>query len=207
MSRLRTIVANQERVGLQHLAAASRALDDFVDELPNLERWGRHLAGALVGGHRLLVAGNGGSAAQAQHLTSELVGRYDRERMPLSAIALHAESSTLTALLNDYSAEEVFARQVRAHGRHGDVFLAISTSGRSPNVVTAAQTAHELGMWTLALTAGRLTPLERACDETVRVNSSATATVQEVHQVAIHIFCEALETEVAALQALERQLA
>lgn len=202
MSALRSVVVQHERIGHNHLAAVSRALDAFVTELPRLERWGRRLAGTLLGGGRLLVAGNGGSAAQAQHLTSELVGRYRDERQPLSAIALHADTSALTALLNDYGAAEVFARQVRAHGRAHDVLLAMSTSGRSANVVAAVEAARELGLTTWALTSGCMSALEVCCDETVSVQSQATATVQEVHQVAIHIICEALDEEIAALKSV-----
>ncbi len=207
MNGLRSVVVQHERIGHEHLAAISRALDRFVPELPRLERWGRHLAGTLLGGGRLLVAGNGGSAAQAQHLTSELVGRYRDEREPLSAIALHADTSALTALLNDYGAAEVFARQVRAHGRPRDVLLAMSTSGRSANVLGAVEAARALGLSTWALTAGRMSALELCCDETVSVDASSTATVQEVHQVAIHILCEALDEEVASLKNVERDLA
>jgi D-sedoheptulose 7-phosphate isomerase len=202
MTQLRAVAVQHERIGHEHLAAVGRALDAFADQLPTLEHWGRHLAGVLLAGGRVLVAGNGGSAAQAQHLTSELVGRYRDERVPLSAIALHAESSTVTALLNDYGADEVFARQVRAHGRPHDVLLALSTSGRSRNVIAAVDAARAIGMTTWALTAGRLTALARACDDAVEVAAIATAIVQEVHQVAIHIVCEALDQEIAALQAL-----
>jgi D-sedoheptulose 7-phosphate isomerase len=201
-SRLRTVAIEHERVGHEHLAAVSRALDAFVDQLPRLEEWGRRLAATLLGGGRLLAVGNGGSAAQAQHLTSELVGRYRGERVPLSAISLHAETSTVTALLNDYGADEVFARQVRAHGRRHDILLAISTSGRSANVIAAVDAAHELGMTAWALTAGQLSSLECCCDESVTVQSLSTATIQEVHQIAIHILCEALDQEVAALESL-----
>src|SRR5215207_8800005 len=105
------------REAAEHLDAAGRALAHLHGDLDRIEAWGSRAASLLARGGRLLAAGNGGSAAHAQHLTSELVGRYREERMPLSAIALHAETSTVTAVLNDYGAEEVFARQVRAHGR------------------------------------------------------------------------------------------
>src|SRR4051812_37343798 len=203
MSRGQSVVAQHERVGHKHLAAALRAIDAFVTELPTLEQWGRRLAVTLLGGGRVLVVGNGGSAAQAQHLTSELVGRYRDERVPFSAIALHAETSTITALLNDYGAEEVFARQVRAHGRRNDVLLAMSTSGRSPNVLAAVEAAIDIGMATWGLTGAGASPLARRCDEYVSVRSPSTATVQEVHQVALHLLCEALDREVALVRAIE----
>src|SRR5690606_34246671 len=114
------------------------ALAGLRAQVPLVEGWGRELAARLASGSRLLAAGNGGSAAQAQHLTAELVGRYRDERAPLSAIALHAETSALTAIVNDYGIDEMFARQVRAHGRPGDVLVVMSTSGRSPNMLAAA---------------------------------------------------------------------
>ncbi len=202
MSRVGLEAVTHERVGHEHLAAVSRALDAFVDQLPTLERWGRRLAIDLLAGNRLLVAGNGGSAAHAQHLASELVGRYRDERVPLSAIALHAESSPVTAIVNDYGAAEVFARQVRAHGRPRDVLLAISTSGRSENLLAAVDCARQSGLTTWALTASSMNALRRSCDESVTVASLNTATVQEVHQVAIHILCEALDQQVREVDAV-----
>jgi D-sedoheptulose 7-phosphate isomerase len=192
----------EERIGHEHLAATSRALDTFVGQLPRLERWGRHLAVTLHGGGRVLVAGNGGSAALAQHLTSELVGRYHDERDALSAIALHSDTSTLTALVNDYGIAEMFARQVRAHGRRGDILIAISTSGRSENVIAAVAAAREREMATWAFTGSVATALERASDECIVVPMSSTAIVQEVQQVAIHILCETLDEEVRRLAQL-----
>ena len=121
-----------------HLAALHEPIGALENELVKVDAWGAELAGVLTDGGRLLAVGNGGSAAQAQHLTGELVGRYAAERRPLSAIALHADTSSLTAISNDYGPAEAFARQVRAHGRAGDVLLALSTSGRSPNVLAAA---------------------------------------------------------------------
>jgi len=182
--------------GLRHLQQLQGALDGLYADLGRLDRWGRDLARVLGGGGRLLAAGNGGSAAQAQHLTAELVGRYLQDRRPLSAIALHADTSAVTAIVNDYGADEVFARQVRAHGRRGDVLVALSTSGRSPNVLRAAEAAHELGMTVLALTGPTPNRLVAAADEAVSVEGP-TPTVQEVHQVAIHLLCEALDDELA----------
>jgi|tagenome__1003787_1003787.scaffolds.fasta_scaffold20379430_2 D-sedoheptulose 7-phosphate isomerase len=179
-----------------HLAALQDALSDF-DELPRLHRWGLHLAEVLGTGGRLLAAGNGGSAAHAQHLTSELVGRYRDERRPLSAICLCAESSSVTAISNDYGADALFARQVYAHGREGDVLVALSTSGGSPNVLEAVQAAQATGMLTWALTGRAPNPLAELADDAVCVDTPRTATVQEVHQVAIHLVCEALDSVLA----------
>jgi D-sedoheptulose 7-phosphate isomerase len=147
----------------------------------------------LQGGGRLLAVGNGGSAAQAQHLTSELVGRYRDDRPPFAAIALHAETSALTALLNDYPPAEVFARQVRAHGRPGDVLVALSTSGRSPNVLAAVDAARDGGLTTWGLTGRPLNPLLERVDDAVAVDTPYTATVQEVHQVVVHLLCAAVD--------------
>jgi D-sedoheptulose 7-phosphate isomerase len=157
------------------------------------ERWGRELADRLPRGHRLLVAGNGGSAAQAQHLTAELVGRYRDDRVPLSALALHAETSTLTAVLNDYGADEVYARQVAAHGRPGDVLVLLSTSGRSPNVLRAGQAGRAAGLTVWAMTGRAPNPLSRLAHEALVVDGPSTATVQEVHLVALHLVCAALD--------------
>jgi D-sedoheptulose 7-phosphate isomerase len=178
---------------VEHLAETRLAVSGLHDEVDRLERWGRRLADVLGQGGRLLAAGNGGSAAHAQHLTSELVGRYRDERMPLSAIALHGETSTVTAVLNDYGAEEVFARQVRAHGRPGDVLIALSTSGRSPNLLAAASAAHACRMHVWALTGPAPSPLGALADDALCVAAPNTAVVQEVHQVAVHLLCEALE--------------
>lgn len=183
--------------GRAHLAALTGALVALEDEVARIDGWGRALARVLAGGGRLLAVGNGGSAAQAQHLTGELVGRYADERAPFSALALHAESSSLTAIANDYGLEEAFARQVRAHGRPGDVFLALSTSGRSPNVLAAAEAAAEGGLAVWALTGRAPNPLADEADDAVCVEADATATVQEVHQVVVHLLCAAVDREVA----------
>jgi D-sedoheptulose 7-phosphate isomerase len=183
--------------GRAHLAALAEALVALEDDVARIDGWGRALARVLAGGGRLLAVGNGGSAAQAQHLTGELVGRYVDERAPFSALALHAETSTLTAIANDYGLEEAFARQVRAHGRPGDVLLALSTSGRSPNVLAAAEAAADGGLAVWALTGRAPNPLADHADEAVCVVADATATVQEVHQVVVHLLCAAVDREVA----------
>ncbi len=177
----------------RHLADHSRAVAAFHDQLPRLERWGSRLADVFDGGGRLLAAGNGGSAAEAQHLTSELVGRFLDERRPLSALALHAESSSVTAILNDYGAAEVFARQVRAHGRPGDVLVLLSTSGRSPNVLAAADAGREVGLTVWALTGPGPNPLLERADDAVCVQAGSTATIQELHLVGVHMLCAAVD--------------
>jgi len=178
-------------LGRQHVAELMRVLPSL--DTDRLTAWGQHLAQVLPAGARLLVAGNGGSAAEAQHLTAELVGRLRDDRPPLSAIALHAETSSLTAIANDYGYDEAFARQVRGHGRAGDVLLLLSTSGRSPSVVRAAQDARELGIRTWALTGPMPSPLTLACDEAVAVDSAHVATIQEAHLVAVHLIASACD--------------
>lgn len=168
-----------------------------------LDEWGKHLAHVVMGGGRLLVCGNGGSAAQAQHLAAELVGRYRSDRPAYSAIALCAETSSMTAISNDYGFELVFARQVEAHGRPGDILLGLSTSGRSPNVVAAAEAAHRLGLTTWAFTGAGPNPLSSVCDGALTVDAPLTCTVQEVHQVALHLLCDAMDSLVLETVDLE----
>jgi phosphoheptose isomerase len=163
-------------------------------------RWGTLLAVALDSGHRLLTAGNGGSAAQAQHLTAELVGRFRSERRPLSAIPLHADTSSFTAIGNDYGAKEAYARQVEAHGRHGDVLLLLSTSGRSPNLLEAARRARQCQVEVWALTGRAPNPLVELADRHISVDCPDTAVVQEVHLVAAHLICEAIDATLDPLR-------
>jgi D-sedoheptulose 7-phosphate isomerase len=186
--------------GHDHVASLTAALGDLSRHVETLDRWGRLLADVLCGSGRgrLLAAGNGGSAAQAQHLTAELVGRYRADRPPFSAICLTAETSSLTAIANDYPADELFARQVEAHGRVGDVLVLLSTSGRSPNIVAAARRARECGIITLALTGPSPNPLAAAADDAVCIDSPWTATVQECHLVALHLVCAAFDDAVLA---------
>jgi D-sedoheptulose 7-phosphate isomerase len=177
----------------QHLAALAEALGCLTGEEDRLERWGSELARRLIGGARLLAVGNGGSASHAAHLTSELVGRYRRDRVPLAALSLAAEPCALTAIANDWSYDDVFARQVAAFGREGDVLMAFSTSGRSPNVLAAVGAARSAGMVSWAVTGAGPNPLAGLADDALLVPSPLTATVQEVHQVALHLLCESVD--------------
>jgi D-sedoheptulose 7-phosphate isomerase len=176
-----------------HLAASRDGLAALGAELGRLERWGGVLRLRLGRGGRLLVAGNGGSAALAQHLVGELVGRFDRERPPYSALALCAETAGLTAIGNDYGYDEVFARQVAAHGRAGDVFLALSSSGRSPNLLHAAAAARACGVLAWAMTGPAPNPLIGEVDDALAVAAPGAASVQDVQQVAVHLLCLAFE--------------
>jgi D-sedoheptulose 7-phosphate isomerase len=158
----------------------------------------QRIADALVGGRKLLLCGNGGSAADAQHVAAELVGRFVAERRALPAIALTTDTSVLTSLLNDYGGESVFVRQIEALGNQGDVLLALSTSGESPNVLAAVTTARALGLTTIGLTGEGGGAVARACDVAIRVPSSSTARIQEAHITICHVICDAVERAVAA---------
>lgn len=163
---------------------------------PAIARAGALLAACLRGGGKLLVCGNGGSAADAQHFSAELLGRYERERAGLPAIALHADTSTVTAVANDYGYEQVFARQVQALGRPADVLVAISTSGNSPGILRALEAAQHSGLGVVALTGrdgGTLARLLRSTDVEIRVPAQATARIQEVHILALHCLCELID--------------
>jgi D-sedoheptulose 7-phosphate isomerase len=150
------------------------------------------ISDALKAGHKLLVFGNGGSAADAQHVAAELVGRFQRERAAMAAIALTVDTSILTAVGNDYSFKQVYARQVEALGNHGDVAMAISTSGESPNVIAAK------GLKTIALTGRDGGGVGRAAEIHVNVPDQNTARVQEVHRTLLHVMCEVIEEDANA---------
>jgi D-sedoheptulose 7-phosphate isomerase len=175
------------------LAASQAGLASLAPELDRLQRWGDDLRRRLERGARLLVAGNGGSAALAHHVAGEMVGRFDREREPFSALALSGDPAGLTAIGNDYGYDEVFARQVHAHGRQGDVFLALSTSGRSANLLRAVDVGRRVGLTAWALTGPGPNPLAEAADDVVAVPCPDTPSVQDVHQVAVHLLCLAFE--------------
>jgi D-sedoheptulose 7-phosphate isomerase len=181
-----------------HLDQLAEAIEPLRAETPRLLRWGEHLARVLVGGGRLLVAGNGGSAAEAQHLTAELVGRMRDDRAALSAIALTAETSSVTAISNDYGYDHVFARQVAAHGRPGDVLMLLTTSGRSPNLIAAAEAGRAGQLVTWALTGPLPNPLAMRCDDVLAIPADSP-TVQELQLVAVHLLCEQVDAAVVAL--------
>ena len=185
-------------VGIEHVRYLTEALAGSGPAVETAARWGRELAGLLPGGARLFAAGNGGSAAQAAHLTAELVGRYRDDRRPFSAVALHAEGSALTAITNDYGHDEGFARQLEAHARPGDVAVLLSTSGGSSNVVRAAERARECGVLCWAMTGRGPNALTEAADDCLAVDSPFTATVQEVHLVLLHVLCAGLDAELGA---------
>jgi D-sedoheptulose 7-phosphate isomerase len=153
---------------------------------------------SVTSGGKVLACGNGGSAADAQHFAAEFVGRFERERPELGAIALTTDSSILTAVANDYSYEQIFAKQVRALGQAGDVLLAISTSGNSANVMAAMQAAHEREMTIVALTGrggGKMGQMMRETDVHICVPHERTARIQEVHLLCIHCICDGVDAQ------------
>jgi D-sedoheptulose 7-phosphate isomerase len=157
---------------------------------------GARLAETLAHGHKILLCGNGGSAADAQHFAAELLNRFERERDPLPAIALTTDSSTLTSIANDYAYEQVFAKQVQALGQGGDALIAISTSGQSANVNAAVKVAQARGLVTVALTGrdgGALARLLGATDIELRVPSRTTARIQEMHILLLHALCAVID--------------
>lgn len=153
--------------------------------------------GSLASGGQLLIAGNGGSAADAQHIAAELTGRFFRERRPLRALALHGNTSALTAIGNDYGYEHVFARELAAHARPGDVLLAISTSGNSANILRAIEKAREIGVQVIGMTGESGGRMRAACDLCLCVRSKSTPRIQEMHITIGHTICELLEERLA----------
>ena len=151
------------------------------------------ITAAFHGGHKLLIAGNGGSAADAQHIAGEFLSRLNFDRNPLPAIALTTDSSVLTAIGNDYGFERTFERQVRGLGRPGDVFIAISTSGRSPNVIAALKAAREGGLTTIGLTGSGAGLMQPLCDHCLVAPAEETPLIQQIHIVAAHAICGLVE--------------
>jgi D-sedoheptulose 7-phosphate isomerase len=158
---------------------------------------GELMAQSLLADGKILTCGNGGSAGDAQHFSSELLNRFERERPGLPAMALTTDASTITSISNDYAYEEIFSKQVRALGKSGDVLLGISTSGNSENVIRAITAAHERGMKVVALSGrdgGRMADMFEEGDVEIRVPATRTARIQEVHLVCIHALCDIIDT-------------
>lgn len=165
----------------------------FGSELPHLIAQAEDMTERLKRGCRILVCGNGGSAADAQHFAAELSGRYVKERRALAGIALTTDTSALTAIGNDYGFDKVFSRQVEALGRPGDLLIGISTSGNSSNVIQAVEAAKGLGMKTLGLLGRDGGKLKELCDDALVVSCPVTARIQEVHQMIYHFWCEVID--------------
>ena len=178
------------RDALERAALDTRLLDT-AREIADI------IAGALRGGHKLLISGNGGSAADAQHIAAEIIGRYKKDRPAYAAIALTTDTSALTAIGNDYGFEQVFARQVEGLGRAGDVLLALTTSGRSPNILAALNTARQRGLITIGFTGAKGTALAALCDHLLVAPSDDTAVIQQIHLTFAHGICDVIEQALA----------
>lgn len=180
-------------------SSAFRRHSDIIEEsmrhiLPDVELGASILVTALGRGKKVLICGNGGSAADSQHFAAELVGRYKDDRPPLPALALTTDTSALTSIGNDYSFEDIFKRQVAALGKGGDVLVVFSTSGASKNVLAAISEAREQKMKVIALTGARGSGLRRRADAVVIVPAKETARIQEVHQLVYHAWCEYIDS-------------
>lgn len=178
----------------EHQRLVVRVVEEHT---PTLLGIADRLTAKLRAGGTIFLCGNGGSAADAQHVAGEFVGRFLKERRPLPAVALNANSSILTAIGNDYDFEQVFARQVKALARPKDVVVGISTSGKSPNVIAAMRAAREIGAETVGFTGEPGEPLGAACDVCFKVPSGLTPRIQEVHILAWHLICEVVEEAIA----------
>jgi D-sedoheptulose 7-phosphate isomerase len=174
----------------EHLETIHKLIDA---SLLQIQQSGQMICEALTSDRKILICGNGGSAADAQHIAAELVGCYEKQRRSWPAVALTTDTSALTAVSNDLGYEQVFARQVAGLAQAGDVLIAISTSGKSKNVLRAAEVARERGCKTIALTGATANPLGSLCDIAVAVPSTRTARVQEAHITIGHLWCEMVD--------------
>jgi len=179
------------------LAGLSKAVES-ADLHTTTHAIAKAIADALRAGNKLLLVGNGGSAADAQHIAAEIVGRYKQERAGWAAIALTTDTSALTAIGNDYGFEQIFARQVEGLGRRGDVLVALTTSGRSPNILEALGKARETGITTIGFTGQKGESLRASCDHLLVAPSDDTPVIQQVHMMALHAICDEVEQALIA---------
>ncbi len=185
---------HEERLIYSVLEESINIKKEFVEKnIENIISLAKKIAEAFSKDNKLLLCGNGGSAADAQHIAAEFVNRFILERTPLPAIALTTDTSIITSIANDYSFEHVFSKQIKAIGRSGDVMLAISTSGNSENVIQAVNTAKDMGIYTAALTGGDGGRLAKIVDIPIIVASNSVPRVQEVHIMAGHIICQLVD--------------
>jgi D-sedoheptulose 7-phosphate isomerase len=174
------------------LAGLTRAVQS-TDLLATTHTIARAVTDALTSGNKLLLIGNGGSAADAQHIAAEIIGRYKQERPGWAAIALTTDTSALTAIANDYGFEQIFARQIQGLARRGDVLFALTTSGRSPNILAALKTARDLGVTTVGFTGTKGESLRALCDHLFVSPTDDTPVIQQIHMMAMHAICDEVE--------------
>jgi D-sedoheptulose 7-phosphate isomerase len=175
----------------QHLSS----LETIIEAAPAVEQIAATMARALADGRKILTCGNGGSAAEALHLAEEMIGRFSRDRAPFAAVCLCADPAAMTCIANDYGFEELFARQVQGLGCKGDVLVALSTSGRSPNIVKALERARDVGLTTVGLLGEPGSPAQAFCDHAMTISARHSSHIQEVHIVAIHLILEYLDAQ------------
>ena len=179
-----------------HLSLSREALERATQDAALLEtarRIADVITGGLRGGHKLLIAGNGGSAGDAQHIAAEIVGRYKKDRPAYAAIALTTDTSALTAIGNDHGFEHIFSRQVEGLGKRGDVLLAITTSGRSPNILAALKVARQQGLVTIGFTGSKGASMAASCDHLLIAPSDDTPVIQQIHMAFAHGICDVIE--------------
>lgn len=179
------------------LAGLTKAVQSS-DLLATTHTIARTVAEALKAGNKLLLIGNGGSAADAQHIAAEIVGRYKQERPGWAAIALTTDTSALTAIANDYGFEQIFARQVQGLARRGDVLFALTTSGRSPNILAALRMARDLGVTTIGFTGAKGEGMRASCDHLFVAPTDDTPVIQQIHMMAMHAICDEVEQALIA---------
>ncbi len=177
----------------QWLSDSAALLNRFLDQSSLIQQIGEKMADVLGNGGLVMACGNGGSASQSDHLVCELVGRFQTERRPLPAISLSSTPAGMTSLANDYGYEEVFARQLEAFGKPGDLLFVLTTSGNSPNVLKAVHAGRTRGVYVVGITAKGGGQLRDLCDLCLNVDTSNTAHAQEMHLMAIHIFCDIVD--------------
>jgi D-sedoheptulose 7-phosphate isomerase len=189
---------------LGHFHASAQTKLDVAEALaPQIEQAARHMVHSLAQGGKILACGNGGSAADAQHFASKMLNRFEQERPGLAAIALTTDTSTLTSIANDYAYDQVFARQIKALGQPGDILLAISSSGNSPNVLQAVAAAHSRNIPVIAMTGhsgGGLAEQMQGDDVFLCVPAQSTARIQEVHLLIIHCLCDAVDSVLLGIE-------
>jgi D-sedoheptulose 7-phosphate isomerase len=186
---------SQDRISA-HFQSSLAGLTEAVqssDLLATTHAIARAVADALKAGNKLLLIGNGGSAADAQHIAAEIVGRYKQERPGWAAIALTTDTSALTAIANDYGFEQIFARQIQGLARRGDVLFALTTSGRSPNILAGLRTARDMGVTTIGFTGAKGESMRASCDHLFIAPTEDTPVVQQIHMMAMHAICDEVE--------------